>query len=54
MSDDSIRLKTPAELEADRIAADLAANRDKAAQAHRAQEASAMALQHQWADRSYK
>lgn len=51
--DQSIRPKTPAELEADRIAADEAANQDKAAKAHRAQEASAMALQHQWADRSF-
>lgn len=43
--DESIRPKTPAELEADRIAADLAYNVDKAQRAHQAQERNAMRLQ---------
>lgn len=43
--DSQIRLKTPAELEADRIAADLAYNENKAQKAHDAQYRNAMRLQ---------
>lgn len=43
--DEQIRPKTPAELEADRIAADLANNENKAQRAHQAQERNAMRLQ---------
>lgn len=43
--DSQIRLKTPAEMEADRIAADLANNENKAQKAHQAQYSNAWKLQ---------
>lgn len=43
--DDPIRAKTPDELEADRIAADLANNENKAQKAHDAQYRNAFRLQ---------
>jgi hypothetical protein len=52
--DEPIRAQTPEEHEAECIAADLEANRDKAGKAHRAQERNAMRLERQWADRNYR
>lgn len=52
--DESIRLQTPQELEAERIAADLSANRNKAERAHLEQELKAMRLQLKYASADYQ